>query len=230
MNEQVAANPLGTERVGNLMTRYAIPSIISIVVNSLYNMVDQIFIGQGVGYLGNAATNVIMPLTTILMALAFMLGDGTAAYMSLNLGKNRPDDAARGVGNLVTLTIGTGLIFLFLFQLFLKPLCGLFGATEGNLPYALDYGRIIVLGFPFSAVCSAFGSVIRADGRILFAPSPDGKAVLPPLQDVVGAPPHNDAGPLLRQLLNELGLIGVDLVRQGHIPPLIGVIGRVAPR
>ena len=165
MNEQVAANPLGTERVGKLMIRYAVPSIISIVVNSLYNMVDQVFIGQGVGYLGNAATNVIMPLTTILMAIAFMLGDGAAAYMSLNLGKNRPDDAARGVGNLVTLTIGTGLIFLVLFQLFLEPLCGLFGATEGNLPYALDYGRIIVLGFPFSAVCSAFGSVIRADGR-----------------------------------------------------------------
>ena len=76
MNEQVVANPLGTERVGKLMIRYAIPSIISIVVNSLYNMVDQVFIGQGVGYLGNAATNVIMPLTTILMALAFMLGDG----------------------------------------------------------------------------------------------------------------------------------------------------------
>ena len=90
MNEQVAANPLGTERVGKLMIRYAIPSIISIVVNSLYNMVDQVFIGQGVGYLGNAATNVIMPLTTILMAIAFMLGDGAAAYMSLNLGKTGP--------------------------------------------------------------------------------------------------------------------------------------------
>ena len=69
------------------------------------------------------------------------------------------------MGNLITLTIGTGSILLILFQLFLEPLCGSFGATEGNLPYALDYGRIIVLGFPFSAVCSAFGSVIRADGR-----------------------------------------------------------------
>ena len=76
MNEQVAANPLGTERVGKLMIRYAIPSIISIVVNSLYNMVDQIFIGQGVGYLGNAATNIILPLTSILLALGMMIGDG----------------------------------------------------------------------------------------------------------------------------------------------------------
>ena len=76
MNEQVAANPLGTERVGKLMIRYAIPSIISIVVNSLYNMVDQIFIGQGVGSLGNAATNIILPLTSILLALGMMIGDG----------------------------------------------------------------------------------------------------------------------------------------------------------
>ena len=69
-------NPLGTERVGKLMMRYAVPSIISIVVNSLYNMVDQVFIGQGVGYLGNAATNVIMPISTIMLALGFMFGDG----------------------------------------------------------------------------------------------------------------------------------------------------------
>ena len=81
MNEQVFANPLGTERVGKLMIRYAIPSIISIVVNSLYNMVDQIFIGQGVGYLGNAATNIILPVSSILLALGFMIGDGTASYM-----------------------------------------------------------------------------------------------------------------------------------------------------
>ena len=73
-------NPLGTERVGKLMMRYAVPSIISIVVNSLYNMVDQVFIGQGVGYLGNAATNVIMPISTIMLALGFMFGDGAASF------------------------------------------------------------------------------------------------------------------------------------------------------
>ena len=148
MNEQVAANPLGTERVGKLMIRYAIPSIISIVVNSLYNMVDQIFIGQGVGYLGNAATNVIMPLTTILLALGMMIGDGTASYMSLNLGRGRSQAAAYGVGNAVILTVGVSVFLLLLFELFLEPLCHLFGATEGNLPYALEYGSIIVLGFP----------------------------------------------------------------------------------
>ena len=71
-------NPLRTERIGKLMVRFAVPSIISLVVNSLYNMVDQIFIGQGIGYLGNAATNVILPLTTFMMALSVMVGDGAA--------------------------------------------------------------------------------------------------------------------------------------------------------
>lgn len=165
MNEQAAANPLGTERVGKLMVRYAIPSIISIVVNSLYNMVDQIFIGQGVGYLGNAATNVILPLTCILLALGMMIGDGAASYMSLNLGKGRSEDAAHGVGNAVTLTVGVSVVLLVLFEVFMEPLCHLFGATQGNLPYALEYGRIIVLGFPFAMIDSAFGSIIRADGR-----------------------------------------------------------------
>ena len=165
MNEQVVVNPLGTERVGKLMVRYAIPSIISIVVNSLYNMVDQIFIGQGVGYLGNAATNIILPLTCILLALGLLIGDGTASYMSLNLGKGRSQEAAYGVGNAITLTIGSSVILLVLFEVFLEPLCHLFGATDANLPYALEYGSIIILGFPFAMIDGAFGSIIRADGR-----------------------------------------------------------------
>lgn len=159
------SNPLGTERIGKLIVRYAIPTIISNVVNSLYNMVDQIFIGNGVGYLGNAATNIILPLVTFIMALGMMIGDGTAAYMSLNLGKGKPDKAAKGVGNAITLTIGVGIVFAILIEFFLNPLCHLFGATTDNLPYALEYGRIVALGFPFAIICSSFGSIIRADGR-----------------------------------------------------------------
>lgn len=159
------SNPLGTERIGKLMVRYAIPTIISNVVNSLYNMVDQIFIGNGVGYLGNAATNIILPLMTLVMALGMMIGDGTAAYMSLNLGKGKLDKAAKGVGNAITLTIGVGIVFAIMIEIFLNPLCHLFGATTDNLPYALEYGRIVALGFPFAIICSSFGSIIRADGR-----------------------------------------------------------------
>ncbi len=161
----VVQNPLGTEPVGKLMRKFAIPSIISFVVNSLYNMVDQIFIGQGVGYLGNAATNVIMPIVTIMISLSLLLGDGTAAFMSLNLGKKEPEAAAKGVGNMVVLSVIVGVISLIMFEIFLEPVCRLFGATDTVLPYAMDYGRIIVLGFPFFVICSSFGSIIRADGR-----------------------------------------------------------------
>lgn len=158
-------NPLGTERVGKLVVNFAVPSIISIVVNSLYNMVDQVFIGQGVGYLGNAATNVVMPFATILMALAMMMGDGAAAYMSLRLGQGKTDEASKGAGQAVTMAITIGVVMMVLFHIFLEPLCRFFGATDSVLPYALDYGRIIICGFPFSAICCAFGSIIRADGR-----------------------------------------------------------------
>lgn len=160
-----ATNPLGTEKIRKLTIQYAVPSVVSLVVNSLYNMVDQIFIGQGVGYLGNAATNVIMPMTLIVMAVAMMFVSGASAFMSLQLGKKNPEGAARGVGNMVTLSMGSSIPFLVLFEIFLKPLCELFGATGDVLPYALDYGRIITIGFPAFVICVGFGNVIRADGR-----------------------------------------------------------------
>lgn len=159
------ANPLGTEKTGRLVARYAVPSVISLAVNSLYNMVDQVFIGQGVGYMGNAATNVIMPMTLIMMAVAMMFGNGASAYMSLQLGKGEPDKAARGVGNMVTLLVGSSVLFLILFELLLQPLCYLFGARGEVMGYAMDYGQIIVFGFPFFAIGVGFGNVIRADGR-----------------------------------------------------------------
>ncbi len=164
-NSVPTANPLGTESVIKLTVRYAVPSVISLVVNSLYNMVDQIFIGQGVGYLGNAATNVIMPMTLILMAIAMMFGNGASSFMSLQLGKKEPVQAAHGVGNMITLTIGAGIFFLVLFEIFLEPLCWLFGARGEVMSYAMDYGRIIVLGFPVFVIGVGFGNIIRADGR-----------------------------------------------------------------
>lgn len=160
-----ADTALGTERVSKLMLRFAIPSVISMVVNSIYNLVDQIFIGQGVGYLGNAGTNVVMPMSTFLMALTMMIGAGTATYISLNLGRGEPDRASRGACNAITVTVVIGIVTAVLFECFLEPLCRLFGATDGVLPYAMAYGRIIVLGFPFSAIDCAFGDMIRADCR-----------------------------------------------------------------
>lgn len=162
---QTKANPLGTQPVGKLCLQFALPSIVSLVVNSLYNMVDQIFIGQGVGFLGNAATNVIMPITLIVTAAAMLLGNGASALRSLFLGRGENDKAAKGVGNMLTLLGASGVVFLLAFYIGLRPLCMLFGATADTLPYALDYGRIIALGFPGSMIAVTLGGIIRADGR-----------------------------------------------------------------
>ncbi len=164
MNETAVKNPLGTEKIGKLVFTFAVPSIVSMVINALYNIIDQIFIGQGVGYLGNGATNVILPLTIIVIALALLVGDGAASYLSLKLGQGDPESAARGVGNAITLSLIMGIVLCLLFLVFLKPLCKLFGATEDIMPYALDYGRIICLGVLFSTIDSAMAGMIRADG------------------------------------------------------------------
>ena len=143
-------NPLGTEPIGKLMVRFAVPSIIALVINSLYNMVDQIFIGNGVGYLGNAATNVILPLMMAVLAVGLMIGDGCAAFMGLNFGKGEHEKATKGVGNAVVLTILFGICFMVICELLLEPLCWMFGATEQSISYCMDYGRPILLGaFPF---------------------------------------------------------------------------------
>lgn len=159
------SNPLGTERIGKLMVQFAVPSIIALVVNSLYNMVDQIFIGNGVGYLGNAATNVILPLMTVVLAVGQMIGDGCAAFMGLNMGKGKTEKAANGVGNAIVLTIVFGVVYTILCQIFLEPLCWMFGATEQTISYCVEYGRPIILGFTFLTIDMAFTSIIRADGR-----------------------------------------------------------------
>lgn len=165
MEQTQKDNSLGTQPIGKLLLRYAIPSVVSMVVNALYNIVDQIFIGQGVGYVGNAATNIILPLTTAILALGQMIGDGAAAYMSLQLGRGNSESAAQSTGNAITLSILVSLVLTVLFEIFLEPLCKLFGATESVLPYAMDYGRIIIYGFVFSTIDVAFGTLIRADGR-----------------------------------------------------------------
>lgn len=162
-------NPLGIERVGRLLAKYAIPSIIALIINSLYNMVDQIFIGQGVGFLGNGATNIIAPITMITIAIATLFGDGLAAFFSLSLGKGEGEKAAKGLGTSIIYGGIFGIIWTVIAFAFLKPLCLIFGATENILPYALDYGRIIVLGFTFQIVGNAINSAIRTDGSPRYA-------------------------------------------------------------
>lgn len=157
-------NPLGTDSIPGLIARFAIPSAVALVVNALYNIVDQIFIGWSVGYLGNGATNVIFPLTVFVLSLSSMLGDGCSSYMSLELGKGDKESASQGVCNTLPIAILMGIVLAALSLIFLEPLCRLFGATDNNLPYAMEYGRIIAVGFPFAVIDSSMTAVVRADG------------------------------------------------------------------
>lgn len=154
-----------TESIGRLMLRFSIPAIISMVVNSIYNIVDQIFIGWGVGYLGNAATNVAFPMVTVSMALSTLICDGCVAYFSLKLGERRYDDAAKTMGNGVLIALVTGLAVLALGQLLLAPLLRLCGATETVFPYARDYVSVTLIGYPFVFISMTLSSLIRAEGN-----------------------------------------------------------------
>ena len=115
-------NILGTEKIGKLMRKFSIPCIISLVVNSLYNIVDQIFIGWGVGYLGNGATNVVFPLTMICLAFALMFGDGSSAFLSLKLGEKKKDEAKKGVANGILSSIIISILFCIIVLVFLPQL------------------------------------------------------------------------------------------------------------
>lgn len=157
-------NPLGYEKIGKLIRKFAIPSVIAMLVSSLYNIVDQIFIGQGVGILGNAATNVAFPLTTICIAIALLIGVGSAAKFSISLGKNEIKEAEKVVGNAIWMMVGLGVIYCVLGLIFLTPLLNAFGATKANFDYAHAYAGITLLGVPFLITNNALSNLIRADG------------------------------------------------------------------
>ena len=157
-------NILGKEKVGKLIKKFSIPCIISMLVNSLYNIVDQIFIGQGVGYLGNGATNVVFPLVMVGLAFSLMFGDGASAYLSLKLGEKKNKEAEVGIGNGILISAIVSILFCFITLIFLPLFLKLFGCTENLQSYAMTYGRIIAIGFPFSMIGTTLNSVIRADG------------------------------------------------------------------
>lgn len=162
-------NILGYEKISKLMLKFSVPCVISLLVNSLYNIVDQIFIGRGVGYLGNGATNVVFPLSVIGMAIAFMLGDGASAYLSLKLGEKKKDEATKGVASGIILSIISALVLCLISFAFLPQLLNIFGCTDGLREYALEYGYVIVFGLPFMVIGSALNSIIRADGSPKYA-------------------------------------------------------------
>lgn len=123
-------SPFATEPIGKLILKFAIPSVIALLVNSLYNIVDQIFIGWGVGYLGNGATNVVFPITIIALALSMMIGNGGAAFLSLKLGEGKAEIARKGVGNAIALVTVVSILLTVVFLVWIDPILTLFGATD----------------------------------------------------------------------------------------------------
>lgn len=155
---------LGKDDITKLLIAFSIPCVISSLINSIYNIVDQIFIGKGVGTLGNAATNVLFPLIIVMSATSGLIGNGASANMSLKLGEGSSKEASKSVGECITLTFIFSIILTILSYIFLPKLLYIFGCTENVYPYALSYGKIIVLGIPFMIIYSSLSSIIRADG------------------------------------------------------------------
>ena len=162
-------NPMGTQPVKKLLMQLAIPAMIANVVNALYNIVDQIFIGQGVGYLGNAATNIAFPITTICLALGLMTGVGAASNFNLELGRKEVEKARKIAGTAVIQLIVMGIAVCLLVQIFLAPLMQLFGATDQIFDYAMEYSRITAYGIPFFLFSTGFNPLVRSDGRATFS-------------------------------------------------------------
>ena len=159
------SNPLGTDPILSLLKKFSVPTALTLMVNYLYNIVDQIFVGQSVGIEGIAATNVAFPFSTICVSVALLIGDGCAANTSLSLGRGEKDYADRGFGNSFLLLILFSLFILIFGNIFLEQLVTLFGATETVFESSMIYSRIILLGLPFMIINVSFTAIIRADGN-----------------------------------------------------------------
>lgn len=198
---------LGKDKINKLILSFSIPCVISMLINSIYNIVDQIFIGKGVGTLGNAATNVIFPLIIIFNAVAGLIGNGAATNLSLKLGEKNKKAAAKSIGQAVSLTIILSIVISGIAYIFLPQLVYLFGCTESVYKYAVDYGRIIVIGAPFMLIYSSFSSIIRADG------SPKYSMIML----VIGA--------IINIILDPIFILGFDMgVKGGALATIIGQI------
>ncbi len=161
---QESRDIMGTGNIGMLLRKFAVPSVIAMLVSAMYNIVDQIFIGQGVGMLGNAATNVAFPSSTISLSIALLLGIGAASNFNLQMGKKNPRLAAKYVGNAISLMAISGAALLVITLLFMDKLLMLFGATDQTFEYAKTYMTITALGLPFIIFTSGGANLVRSDG------------------------------------------------------------------
>ena len=163
MNTEIK-NPLGTEPVSKLMLKFAIPSIIGMLVAALYNIVDQLFIGNYVGAEGNGATNIAFPFTTACLSISLLFGIGGASCFNLSMGREEKDKAPYFVGNSLTMLVLFGTVISLSAELFLTPLLRAFGASDNILPFAQEYVRVTAIGFPFLMFTTGGCHLVRADG------------------------------------------------------------------
>lgn len=159
-------NPLGREKISKLLIKYSVPAIVGMVVNSLYNVVDRIFIGNSpdLGSNGLAGITIGFPIMIILMSMGNLFGVGGATLFSIRLGQGRNKEAKNIMGNAFVMLILSGLLFMLFGQIFLKPVLSVFGASETVLPYSVEYMRIIFFGAVFQVVSMGMNNFIRADG------------------------------------------------------------------
>lgn len=157
-------NILGSASVPKLMVKFAVPSIIAMLVNALYNIIDQLFIGNSVGTLGNTATNIVFPISTSCVALALLFGIGGASCFNLTLGKGEKEKASYFVGNGILMLIICGVALMLVTLSFTDPLLTLFGSPKEVMPYAKEYVRVCAFGFPALVLVTGGGHLIRADG------------------------------------------------------------------
>ena len=170
MQEEIKEfNPLGYKPVGKLLKSLAIPAIIANLVNALYNVVDQIFIGQGIGYLGNAATNIAFPIITMCLAIGLTLGIGGASNFNLELGKGYPEKSKHTAGTAASTLIIIGIILCISVRIFLEPLMKSFGATDKILEYSMEYTGITSYGIPFLLFSIGVNPLVRADGNAKYS-------------------------------------------------------------
>ena len=173
MENQMEPAYLEQEKLSRLMKKYAVPCMISLLVAALYNIVDQIFIANAsyLGSYGNAANTVVFPLTVIALAIAVMIGDGCCAFVSLSLGRKKPEDAHRSIGNAVVLSVAGGIVLCAVYLLFSDQILYFFGGTvnEETFRYSKEYFFYISLGIPFYMFGQAMNPVIRSDGSPGFA-------------------------------------------------------------
>ena len=170
LKNQNGSFSLGEENINKLMLKFSIPCILSLLVSSLYNIVDQIFIGNSeLSTLGNAATGVVFPVFIIAQAFAWCLGDGCAAYLNICQGKNDSENAHKAIGASISLAFLSGVVMMAMIYSFKVPILTIFGASENTMAYAIEYLNIVLAMIPIFILCNTMNSVIRADGSPTWA-------------------------------------------------------------